>query len=173
MLRVDLTSLNSMFDRLGGDFEAAARPAAQAAAQVIYDEVERNVQALGRKTGNLARSIYQVYSQKNSGPGLATYHISFNAQVAPHGGLVEFGHIQRYVVRLGKGGKFYTARRPGMENVRKPRRNASQAEKDAYYLPLPAPKQIAAKPFIRPSMSRAPQALAAAEAELLKVINEP
>jgi hypothetical protein len=172
MLRVNLTGLAANMEKRSRQFEEAARPAAQAAAQVFYVEVKKNVSAIGRKTGNLERSIYQVYSVKASAPGKANYAVSWNAQKAPHGGLVEYGHIQRYVVRMGKDGRFYTARRPGMSGVRKPRRNASQAEKDAYYLPLPAPKQVAAKPFLRPAMDRAPEALAAAKIVLLKVLNE-
>jgi HK97 gp10 family phage protein len=173
MLSVDLSSLNAMLEQLGDRADAAARPAAQAAAQVFYDEMVRNVEAMRQKSGNLRRSLYQVYSTDNSAPGRATYHISYNHRKAPHGQLVEFGHIQRYVVRMGKGGQFYTVKRPESAGKPRPRRNASQAEKDAYYLPLPAPKQIAAKPFIRPAMSKAPQAIEAAAAALTRAINEP
>lgn len=96
MLRVDLSSLDALMEDLGDSAEAAARPAAQAAAQVLYDAVVRNVAQLGRSTGKLSSSIYQVYSEDHSGPGRATYHISWNHRKAPHGHLVEFGYIQRY-----------------------------------------------------------------------------
>ena len=68
------------------------RPAAQAAAQVFYDQVKRNVAGLGRITGNLDRSIYQAYRDKESGHGKAVYHVSWNMTKAPHGHLVEYGH---------------------------------------------------------------------------------
>lgn len=171
LLRVDLGSLHTMLEEMGDAAEAAARPAAQAAAQVLYEEARRNVSRLGQKSGNLLRSLYQVYSANNSGPGYATYHVSWNQRTAPHGGLVEFGHIQRYVSYVGSNGKWYTAIRPGMKGKPRPRRRASQAEKDAYYVPLAAPKQVAAQPFIRNAATKFPQALAAAEQSLLKAIN--
>ncbi|WGG51826.1 HK97 gp10 family phage protein [Rugamonas sp. DEMB1] len=170
MLHVDLSGLNAMLHEMGDAAEAAARPAAQAASQVLYDEVKRNAQGIRQKSGNLARSIYQVYSQTNSGPGHATYHVSWNQRKAPHGGLVEFGHIQRYVSFVGSDGNWYTAIRAGMRGKPKPRRGASQAAKDAYYVTLPAPKQVAAKPFVRPAASKFSAAADAAAAKLLEEI---
>ena len=161
-LSVDLGSLNVLMEALGDKADETARPASQAAAQVLYDEVKRNVAALPQKTGNLARAIYQVYSRDNSSPGKATYQVSWNVRKAPHGHLIEFGHIQRYVSYLGSDGNFYTAVRPGMRGKRKPSRNASQSVKDAYYVLLPAPKQVAAKPFVRPAVSKFPEATDAA-----------
>jgi HK97 gp10 family phage protein len=148
-LHVDLEGLDALLQELGDEADNAARPAAQAAAQVLYDEVKRNVAAIPEKTGNLARSIYQVYSEDHSGPTSATYHISWNTRKAPHGHLVEFGHIQRYASYIGKDGQWHTAIRPGMRDKPKPKRRASQAEKDAYYVTLPAPKQIAGRAFLR------------------------
>jgi len=151
-MAVDLGAFNDMISELEEDIQAAVRPAAQAGAQVFYDAVVRNVNALGKKSGNLAGAIYQAYSEENSGPGKATYHISWNASKAPHGGLVEYGHIQRYAVNLAKDGKWYTLVKPSMRGKPKPKRNASQAEKDAYYiLRAGGPRQIAAQPFIRPA----------------------
>jgi hypothetical protein len=170
MLSVDLTSLDALLAELGDRAEAAARPAAQAAAQVLYQAVVANVDQLGRVTGNLRNSIYQVFSQDNSSPGHATYHVSWNHRKAPHGGLVEFGYIQRYQVRVGKGGRWYTVVRPGKQGTPKPRRNASQAEKDAYYVPLSAPRQVAAKAFVRNAARAFPAAEAAAKAKLLDEI---
>jgi hypothetical protein len=170
MLHVDLSGLNAMLHEMGDAAEAAARPAAQAASQVLYDEVKRNAQGIRQKTGNLARSVYQVYSQANSGPGHATYHVSWNRRKAPHGGLVEFGHIQRYVSFVGSDGNWYTAIRAGMRGKPKPRRGASQAVKDAYYVTLPAPKQVAAKPFVRPAASKFSQAADAAATKLIEEI---
>lgn len=169
-IKVDLGSLDALLDRKRDKVEAAARPAAQAGAQVIYDAVKANVAAIGSKSGNLSKSIYQAYSESNSGPGKATYHISWNAKKAPHGHLVEFGHIQRYKVYVGKDGKWYTAVRPNMQGKPKPSRRASQAVKDAYYVPLPTPKQVAARPFIRPAIQKADQSVAAARKVFFDIV---
>lgn len=77
------------------------RPASQAGAQVLYDEVllrvpvSTKVRKLksGRTIapGALKASIYQVFSEDNSESGRATYHVSWNYRKAPHGHLVEFG----------------------------------------------------------------------------------
>lgn len=171
ILRLNIEHLEHVLDELGDKAEVAARPAAQAAAQVLYDQVKRNVAAMPQQTGNLARSIYQVYSQQNSSASKATYQISWNKRTAPHGYLVEFGHIQRYVTYMGKDGKLYTAVRPSKRGTRKPGRRASQAVKDAYYVPLAAPKQIAAKSFLRSATSQAQAAADAAERVLIGALN--
>lgn len=170
-MRVDLGEIEAMLDGMGGDVQAAVRPAAQAGAEVIYRAVLKNVQAIGRVSGNLADAIYQAYSENNSGPGRATYHVSWNAKKAPHGQLVEFGHIQRYAARMGSDGKWYTLVRPSMRGKPKPRRRASQAEKDAYYvLRAGGPQQVAAQPFMRPAFSRRDEAIAAVRAKFLDVL---
>lgn len=171
LLSVDTSSLNAMLHDLGEAAVEAARPAAQAAAQVLYDEVKRNVAAIPEKTGKLAQSIYQAYSQANSSQGVATYHVSWNPVKARHGHLIENGHIQRYVTYMGRDGQMYTAKRPEARGKPKPRRGASQAEKDAYYLLLPAPKQIAARAFVRRAQVKVPQAIEAAKETILRVIN--
>lgn len=168
-INVDLSSLDRMLDDLGDKAEEAARPAAQAAAQVFYDEVKRNVAKLGSKTGNLSRSIYQVHSDNLSRPGLATYHISWNAKKAPHGHLLEYGYLQRYAVGIGKGGKWFTFVRPEAQGKPKPKRRAPQSVKDAYYVPRKGgPKQIPARPFVRPALAKSEAAIEAAKAVLLK-----
>jgi hypothetical protein len=170
-LSVDLSALDEMISGLEGDFKAAARPAAQAAAQVLYEAVKANVAAIGRKTGNLDSSIYQAYSEKSSAPGKATYNVSWNPRKAPHGGLVEFGHIQRYAQYLGKDGNWYTAVRPSMRGKRKPSRNASQAVKDAYYVPRAGgAAQIPARSFVRKATAQFDAAAAAATAKFLEVL---
>lgn len=170
LVRVDLSSVNAMLQEMGDRAESAARPSAQAAAQVLYEGVQANVKRLGQHSGNLARSIYQVYSHENSGEGRATYHISWNHRKAPHGALVEFGHIQRYVSFIGSDGLWYTAIRPGMRGKPRPKRSASQAAKDAYFVTLPTPKQVSAKAFVRSAMANSEDAIAAAKEELLKRI---
>ena len=170
-IKVNMGGLKSLLAQIGDDLDAAVRPASQAAAQVLYDEAKSNVMRINRKTGNLAKSIYQAFSDANSGPKKATYHISWNARTAPHAGLVEYGHLMRYKMYRREDGQIRPMVRAGMEGKKKPGRNASQAQKDAYYVTLPTPLQIAAKPFMSPVLSKFPAALEAAEAELLKRIN--
>lgn len=165
-VKVDLGGLDSLVDQLGAQAKEAIRPAAQAAAQVLYDAVRQNVKSIGRKTGNLESSIYQAYSDKST-EQRAVYHVSWNARKASHGGLVEYGHIQRYVIYQRRDGKFITKIRPGMEGKKRPSRNASQATKDAYYVPLAQPKQVAAKPFMRPAIDKFDAAAKAAELVLI------
>lgn len=165
----DLSGLEALVDAAATALDECARPAAQAGAQVLYEAVLRNVSQLGRVTGNLASSIYQAYSENNSGPGRATYHVSWNARKAPHGHLVEYGHLQRYeIARDPETGRLYPRVRPGMQGKPKPGRRASQAEKDAYYVTLPVPRQIPGKAFVRGAMSQFPAAQAAMQARFLE-----
>ena len=173
-LSANLSGLDAMLDGLDARVQSAARPAAQAAAQVLYDEVRKNVQALGTKSGRLLRSIYQKYSTDHSGQGRATYHVSWNhsRDRAPHGWIVENGYLQRYEMAISDSGKFLGPRvRPGMQGKPRPDRHASQAVKDAYFVTLPTPIQVPAKAFVRRAQSKFDAAYAAAEAELLRRIN--
>lgn len=152
-LKVDMSSVNALLHQLEGDIHKAVRPAAQAAAEVLYRAVLTNVDAIGKKTGNLRASIYQAFSEDKSkavgdGYSRATYHVSWNAKKAPHGHLVEYGHIQKFEVYLGRDGKWYTNKRA----------------------PLPAPKQVGARPFVRPAFHRQDEAVAAAKAKLLEML---
>lgn len=90
-MKFDTSGINSALDKLNDGINGQVRPAAQAGAQELYDEVKTNVAKLGRKTGNLDASIYQVFSKDNSPDGRATYHVSWNAKKAPHGHLLEYG----------------------------------------------------------------------------------
>ena len=162
----DLGGLFDGLDAMAEGVEQAIRPAAQAGAQVLYDRVRINVSALGRVTGNLDRSIYQAFSPEKSVDGLRVeYHVSWNHKKAPHGHLLEYGYKQRYRYRPDGMGPMV---RPGMDGTKKPGRRASQAEKDAYYVTLPSPKQIPAKAFIRSATSSIPAAQQAARDELWK-----
>lgn len=147
----DLAGLDSLLAELGDKVNEAVRPAAQAAAQVLYDDVKRNVGKMKKGTGNLASSIYQVYSKDNSNESRATYHIGWNHKKAPHGNLVEFGHLVRYEITFD------------------PRTKRFTTHKDR---PLPTPKMVAAHPFIRPAMAKFPAAIEAAKAELLRRIEQ-
>jgi HK97 gp10 family phage protein len=88
-------------DALAAAAETNVRPAAQAGAQVLYEEVLQRVPVAKRARttkggkvippGALKASIYQAFSEDNSTADRATYHISWNHRKAPHGHLVEFG----------------------------------------------------------------------------------
>jgi len=164
---VDLAGLDRYMNELADNADAAARPAAQAAIQVVYDQIRLNVAAMGRKSGNLERSIYQAYATKEATPGRAIYQAGWNHKKAPHAHLLEWGWLQRYVYRPDGMGPMV---RPGMDGREKPGRRASQAEKNAYYVPLAVPKQIPGRAFVRRAESAFERAYQAAEQELLRRI---
>ena len=107
---IDFDSADAMagLDRLADEAKAALRPAAQAGAQVLYNEVKLRVPVYRgplhfrhNKTkgggywvtpGQLRDSIYQVFSRDNSDTEHVTYHISWNHSKAPHGHWMEFGN---------------------------------------------------------------------------------
>ena len=84
---------------------AAARPAAQAGAQIVYDTARAlapvskaahmfNIE--GRVygpflPGNLRDSIYQVFSKSESNDHKAAYQVSWNFSKAPYGFTQEYG----------------------------------------------------------------------------------
>ena len=148
-INADLSGLNNLLGKLESRVNDAVRPSAQAAAQVLYDDVKRNVAQIGRITGNLEKSIYQVYSKKRSGETKATYEVSYNRQKAPHGHLIEYGHIQKFKRYIGSDGNWYT-------------------KKDS---PI-TPKQVGARPFIRPAITKFNIAMDAAKDKLIELINK-
>jgi hypothetical protein len=181
-IRVDSSAVNKLFDDAEAEMYAAARVAAQAGAQILYDQVKQNVSKIGVQKGNLKNSIYQVFDKEASVKvgtfagrdvySRATYSISWRTArtgtgtIAPHGALIEYGYLQRYASYVGKDGKWYTAVRPEMQGKPKPRRNAPQSVKDAYYVPRKGgPIQHPARPFVRAAVSafdRAADAMTAA-----------
>ncbi len=172
-IAVDLDGLDSLLADLGAEVDAAVRPVAQAAAQVLYERVKINVRALGRSTGNLDRSIYQAFSPEKSVDGQrAEYHVSWNHRTAPHGHLVEWGYLQRYRYYRDNQGRVRPMVRPGMDGKKPPGRRASQAQKDVYYVTLPTPIQVPGKAFIRSAESSLAEARKAAEAELWRRLFE-
>lgn len=155
-------------DRLQSKITESIRPATQAGSQVIYEAVKQNVSNLKQYTGNLSRSIYQKYSPESSVDGQsALYRISWNARTAPHGGLVEFGHLIRYKYYQDENGKVRPMVRAGMEGKPKPR---SRAEKDAYYVTLSTPVQVPGKFFVKSAYDKLPEALEAVQNEISKRI---
>lgn len=172
-MEMDTGGIRALMDQLGAKLDEAARPAAQAMAQVVYERVKLNVSQLGKYSGNLDSSIYQAFSQaRTSAMGAPTYHISWNPRKAPHGHLVEDGHWQRYaVVRTSKG--WVTAVRPEMQGKPKPKRRASVEEKLAYYVPRAGgPVYVAGKFFVRSAAAAFPEARAAAERRLKQELDK-
>ena len=103
MLKIDFdfSSLEAKLDAITDAAEEAVRPAAQAGAQVYYDEVRARVPVSARahkwrgklyQPGTLKAAIYQVYSTDNSDETKATYHISWNHKKAGHGYWIENGN---------------------------------------------------------------------------------
>ena len=168
-MTVNLSSFGQAMGKLAKGMDEAVRPAAQAGAQVLYDEVVKNVAAIGVKTGNLKRAIYQVYSGQNNNKKKALYYISWNTQKAPHGWLVEYGHIQRYQAYQRKDGTWRTKVRPEMRGKPKPE-TKNRAVLDAYYvLRKGGPIQVPARSFIRNAVDKVP---AAREAMRLRFAEE-
>lgn len=100
---MDLSGINAKLDRLARSASEAARPAAQAGAQVFHDEVRARVPVSakphksGKQTlspGTLRRAIYQAYADDESGDGKATYRISWNKTHAFYGRFLEHGTVK-------------------------------------------------------------------------------
>lgn len=146
----DVEGASAALDDLDAAVLAAVRPAAQAGAEVYYREVLMRVPVMAmpkegkggkvHQPGALKAAIYQAFSADKSTPPQrsapaymrAEYHVSWNASKAPHGHLVEYGHVQRRVVFQGADGAWYTSKAP-----------------------LPAPRHVAARPFLRPAYEAA------------------
>lgn len=109
MITIDLAGFRAALDGQKEKIHSAARPAAQAGAQVIYEAARINApvsdkahffygksyKKTGQKygpfsAGNLRNSIYQVYSDKST-PTKAVYHVAPNLLKAPYAAMVEFG----------------------------------------------------------------------------------
>lgn len=96
----DFSKLAGKLDSITKAAENAARPAAQAGAQVFYDEVKQRVPVSakphksGKKTynpGTLRKAVYQAFADRESGESRSVYRISWNKTHAFYGRFVEFG----------------------------------------------------------------------------------
>ena len=98
----DFSKIAAKLDNITAAAEKATRPAAQAGAQVFYEEVKQRVpmsakthSTKGKKQtftpGTLRKAIYQAFADKESGDGKASYRISWNKTHAFYGRFVEFG----------------------------------------------------------------------------------
>ena len=98
----DFSKIAARLDNIAKAAEQGVRPAAQAGAQVFYEEVKQRVpvsakahSTKGKKQtftpGTLRKAIYQAFADKESGDGKASYRISWNKSHAFYGRFVEFG----------------------------------------------------------------------------------
>ncbi|HEX8586171.1 MAG TPA: hypothetical protein VF680_17395 [Allosphingosinicella sp.] len=79
--------------------------------------------------GVVAKAIYLAQNERETKNDIFTYSISWNATIAPHGHLIEFGHWRTHAVYKAANGQWYT-------------------RKD---IPLAKPVWVAARPFLRPA----------------------
>lgn len=192
MLKVDFdaSSLLAKFDGIEEKLKAAIRPAAFAGSDVFYKEVRHRALAIGGSK-RLQDSIYQKFVVDSKGGVLgesATYHISWrkgrekSSDTAAKGASlpyttigfwIEFGRWQRYMVRTDKNGEWYTVKRPGVTG-KPPGRKASQAQKDAYWMPRKdGPVYWLPKSFLRSGYEAAKEkAVEAAQARMKELIRE-
>lgn len=143
MLKVDIKfddkQILKAFDDLGNHFKQhVIRPAARAGALVAYEMAKTNAPV---DDGVYKNAIYHAFDKSSDSPTHKSYVVAVNMAKAPHWNFVEYGYLQRYVVRKDRGGNYWTMARPEMRGQPKPPSNASRAQKDAYYMPQPGPPQ--------------------------------
>ena len=90
------TALNAAAVSTGGSGWQASSSNSFMVVAVYANQLDTDQDYMGiggrySQPGLLKGSIYQVYSKSNSGADHATYHISWNHHIAPHGHLVENG----------------------------------------------------------------------------------
>lgn len=104
-IKVDIAGFKQQLQATADKMNKSTRPAAQAGAQIIYERAKSLVRSSSAAhmfhgthaiygpylPGTLRNSIYQVFSKDNSFSDVSTYHISWNADKAPYGAMVEFG----------------------------------------------------------------------------------
>ena len=104
-IKLNLQSFKEQLRATADQLNQATRPAAQAGARIIYDRARQLVPVSERphmfhgthavygpySPGNLRAAIYQAFSKDNSFKDVSVYHISWNADKAPYGAMVEFG----------------------------------------------------------------------------------
>lgn len=132
---VDFSEALSGLELLGQVRHKLARSMAVAGGKVLRDEAKARA-PMGedsKRPGLLRDSIYLAYRDKESTDAEEVYSVSWNAKLAPHGHLVEFGHWQTHARYKGKDGVWYTG------------------------APLATPKWVPAYPFLRPALDAAQQ----------------
>lgn len=152
-LSLNAGDIDRIMDGVTVKADEAARPAAQAGAQVLYDAARANAARI-KDTGGLAQAIYQVFSQRLSNDSKAVYHIAVNRKKAGFAHNVEFGHVERFAHYRDEQGRIRMRVRPEAKGKPRPMRGkANRAALDAYYVLLPTPVHVPAKPFLRPAFA--------------------
>lgn len=133
--KIDASRFEQAMQAEKSKLREAARPAAQAGAQVIYEAARQNALMLasdrehyfyGRnrrrygpfQPGNLSRAIYQVFSKSESRIDRPVYHVSWNAEKAPYAWMVEYG-TSKAAAHSYLGKAITEKRREAMEALRK------------------------------------------------------
>lgn len=126
--------------------EKALRPAAHAAAVVLYNELQQRVP---EESGRLKSAIYRWHDDKRSIDGRQVYVVGVNKRKAPHWHLIEYGHWRVNRFRLIDGKWVATKER------------------------LPQPVWVPAQPYIRPTYDgKIDTAVDAAKARLTEKFKE-
>lgn len=152
--KLDMTGAVAMLDRLGGPAkESLGRRMGVSGGVLLRDAakakalVAQNKQGKARR-GVLAGSVYLAYDKILSKPDFVSYKIAWNAKVAPHGYLIEFGHW-RYNKFIG--GKPQHSLLAGVKKGSGPQSHGGPGALDV-------PEWVPAKPFLRPTIDAYGQA---------------
>ncbi|MFN3375238.1 MAG: HK97-gp10 family putative phage morphogenesis protein [Burkholderiaceae bacterium] len=101
----DFKGITDKLDAITQAAEANTRKAAQAGAQVLYEEARQRAPVSkethytkGKKQvfqpGNLRAAIYQAFADDESGKARSVYRVSWNKRKAFYGQFVEFGTVK-------------------------------------------------------------------------------
>lgn len=124
--KADLSVVFDGLDKLGSSIKySLARSMAVAGGQVVRDEAKTLAPV---ESGRLKSAIYLAYRNEESTDTRIVYSISWNAEKAWYGKLIEFGHWQTHATYIGKDGNWHSGK------------------------PLAVPKWKPARPFLRPAL---------------------
>lgn len=100
-VKFDAEDILDGLDALTDDTYKVARSMGVAAAIAVRDEAKANVRS---RSGKLRASLYVAFDSEGSTRTRVRYGVSWNRTKAPHGHLVEFGHVRTNVrVQLPNG----------------------------------------------------------------------
>lgn len=101
--KLDTSGFDAALALLSGEnVEKLAASMAVAGGQVLRDMAKSLAPV---ESGALRAAIYLAFKEGKSNDRRTTYSVSWNAQKAPHGHLLEFGHWLVEGGKLGKGGQ--------------------------------------------------------------------
>ena len=140
--KVDLSDVFKGLDGLLAIKESLARSMAVAGGRVLRDEAKARAP---KQSGRLASAIYLAYRDKASTKDLVVYSVSWNAKIATHGHLKEFGHWRYNKVVNGF---------PQKSLINGKKRGSGPQDHGGPGA-LNKPRWVAAEPFMRPAMDAA------------------